>query len=267
MSRDEMSGDEMSSNDMIGDTTDGNAAERIAGIHEDLPPGEHVLWQGAPSWWSLARHAFHIREVAAYFVLLAASSAIMDKLDGQPLTGAAKPLAVGAVGCLLLAFLAWLSSRTTTYAVTTRRVFLRVGIALPLTINLPLRRIEAAALAQHGDGCGDLPLTLEKGPQHLAFLHLWPHARPWRLKKPEPMMRSIAQPERVAGILADALQAAHAEQAAAEAPAATAETSVTPAASQPAPSLVAPAAPGALGVRNLHNGLPAGQQHGYGAAA
>jgi len=236
-------------------------AERIAGIHEDLPPGEHVLWQGAPSWTSLARHAFHIREVAAYFVLLAVAAAIMDKVDGRPLTGGATPLVVGAVGCLLLAFLAWLSSRTTTYAVTTRRVFLRIGIALPLTINLPLRRIEAAALAMHGDGCGDLPLSLEMGP-HLAFLHLWPHARPWRLKHPEPMMRSLAQPEHVARILAEALQAAHALQAAETAPVAT--NDATPA--QPAAEPVPAAVPLSVTVRKVQNGRPAGQ-HGYGAAA
>jgi len=237
-----------------------NQAERIAGIHEDLPPGERVLWQGAPSWASLARHAFHIREVAAYFVLLAAVTAVLDKLDGQPLTSAATPLAAGAVGCLLLAFLAWLSSRTTTYAVTTRRVFLRIGIALPLTINLPLRRIEAAALALRGDGCGDVPLSLEDGP-HLAYLHLWPHARPWRLKKPEPMMRSLADPERVARILADALQAAHAAQASG----AAAGAPIAQPADESPHGTMSPAAPAAA-ARNVHNGLPGGH-HGYGAAA
>lgn len=236
---------------------EGPAAERIAGIHEDLPPGEHVLWQGAPTWWSLAKRAFHIREVAGYFVLLSAASAIMNKIDGQPLAGAGTPLAVGAVGCLLLAFLAFLSSRTTTYAITTRRVFLRIGIALPLTINLPLRRIEAAALDLHKDGTGDLPLGLEKGP-HLAFLHLWPHARPWHLKQPQPMMRSIAQGEHVARVLADALQAAHAAHAGSATAAAPAhETS----------SHGMPASPAGMAARNLHNGLPAGPQHEYGAAA
>lgn len=224
-------------------------AERIAGIHEDLPPGERVLWQGAPAWLSLARHAFHVREVAAYFVLLAVVATVLDKIDGRPLTGGATPLAVGAVGCVLLLFLAFLSSRTTTYAVTTRRVFMRIGIALPLTINLPLRRIEAAALALHRDGCGDLPLSLEKGP-HLAFLHLWPHARPWHLKQPEPMLRCIAEPERVAAILADALQAMHASLAA---------TAGAQGASQAATN--APELP-------VHHHNPAGsvQQHGFGAA-
>jgi len=187
--------------------------ERIAGIREDLPAGEHVLWQGAPHWPAHARQAFHVREVAVYFALLAAAAAYTDWRDGRPLAGAATPLALGLMACLLLVFLAWLSSRTTIYAITTRRVFLRIGIALPLTINLPLRRIPAAALALHADGSGDLPLALEKGP-HLAYLHLWPHARPWRLKDPEPMLRCVAEPERISRILADALANAHDEHAA-----------------------------------------------------
>ncbi len=181
--------------------------ERIQGIHEDLPAAEHVLWQGRPAWRSLARRAFHVREVGLYFVLLASVATVTDALDGRTLAGGLLPLGMGAVACSLLALLAWLSSRTTIYAITTRRVFLRIGIALPLTINLPLRRIEAARLALHTDGSGDLPLALEPGP-HLAYLHLWPHARPWRLKRPEPMLRSVPDAARVARILTDALQAA-----------------------------------------------------------
>jgi len=187
--------------------------DRIAGIREDLPRGEKVLWQGAPSWRSHARRAFHVREVAGYFALLAVAATVMDAIDGRPLTGGVMPAVLGVVACLLLAFLAWLSSRTTVYAITTRRVFLRIGIALPLTINLPLHRILGASLAVHGDGSGDVPLSLEEGP-HLAFLHLWPHARPWRLKRPEPMLRSLADPAHVAQVLGGALQAAHALAAA-----------------------------------------------------
>ena len=183
--------------------------DRIAGIREDLPRGERVLWQGRPSWRSHVRHAFHIREIAGYFVLLAVVATAMDAMDGRPLTGGIMPAVLGVLACLLISFLAWLSCRTTVYAITTRRVFLRVGIALPLTVNLPLHRILSAGLAVHGDRCGDVPLLLEEGP-HLAYLHLWPHARPWHLKRPEPMLRSVAEPAEVAQILAGALQAAHA---------------------------------------------------------
>ena len=52
-------------------------------------------------------------------------------------------------------------------------------------------------------GTGDLPLTL-LGPDRIAFLHLWPHARPWRLGKPEPMLRCVPQAALVARVLTEA---------------------------------------------------------------
>lgn len=182
--------------------------ERIVGIREDLPPGERVLWQGKPTWSSLARRAFHVRQVALYFALLAGGTSLSAWLDGQSVAAGLLPAALGSVACLLLSFLAWMSSRTSIYAITTGRVFLRVGIALPLDINLPLRRIEGAGLALHKDGSGDLTLSLESRAK-VAYLHLWPHARPWKLKHPEPMMRSIAGADKVAAILSQALQTAH----------------------------------------------------------
>jgi hypothetical protein len=205
--------------------------ERIEGIREDLPAGEHVLWQGAPDWRSLARHAFHLSEVAIYFALLSAASALAAWADGRPLGNALLPAGLGAAACMMLALLAWMSSRTTIYAITTGRVFMRIGIALPLSINLPLRRIEAARLALRAGGCGDIPLFLEPAA-HLAYLHLWPHARPWCVKRPEPMLRSIADAAHVAGILSGALQAVQPDATAA-APAAPAPGTRT----MPAPSV------------------------------
>jgi hypothetical protein len=57
---------------------------------------------------------------------------------------------------------------------------MRIGIVLTVTFNLPLKRIQAAGLQPVADGTGDLPLTL--GPRdRIAWLHLWPHVRPWKL--------------------------------------------------------------------------------------
>ena len=182
-------------------------AQRIAGIREDLPPGEHVLWQGSPVWTSMARHVFHVREVAFYFLLLSAYSTFSALREGAFPRAAIVLVALGMAACGILALLGCLSARTTIYAITTRRVFLRIGIALPSNANLPLHRIEAASLGLHGDGTGDLPMLLEPSA-HLAYLHLWPHARPWHLRRPEPSMRCVADPQRVAAILSEALLAA-----------------------------------------------------------
>ena len=48
------------------------------------------------------------------------------------------------------------------------------------------------------------------GSDRIAYLHLWPHARPWRLKRTEPMLRALADAPAVAAQLAQALQQAEA---------------------------------------------------------
>jgi Bacterial PH domain len=184
--------------------------EYIRGIREPLPDGERVLWQGAPHWWALAVRAFHIRKVAVYFAALLAWRIAASLADGQTvaaaLAGAMGLLAVAALGLGLLALLASLAARTTIYAITTRRVMLKIGIALPIFVNLPSKGIESAQLRTFRDGSGDLPLLLQ-GDVRLAYLHLWPHARPWQLAHPQPMLRGVRDPARVAAILQDALAA------------------------------------------------------------
>ncbi len=185
--------------------------DRIRGIDEPLPEGERLLWQGAPSWRSLARHAFHVRKVAIYFAVLLAWRVASGLADGESaLTLAVAALWFGLLalaGLAVLAVLAWASARTSIYAITSRRVVMRIGVALPMTVNLPLHRLAAAALRRYRDGTGDIPLAL-RGNDRIAWLHLWPHVRPWRLARPEPMLRSVPDAARVARILADATAAA-----------------------------------------------------------
>jgi hypothetical protein len=184
--------------------------EFIRGIREPLPEGERVLWQGAPSWWALAVRALHIRKVAVYFAVLLVWRLAALLADGQSvgaaLAGCATLALVAALGLGLLALIAVLAARTTIYAITTRRVMLRIGIALPIFVNLPFKGIEAAALRVFRDGTGDLPLQLQDGVR-LAWLHLWPHARPWGVAQPQPMLRGLHEPERIAAILKDAIAA------------------------------------------------------------
>jgi hypothetical protein len=128
----------------------GPGTQHIAGIQEPLPPGERLLWQGAPDWRVLAVTALHLRKLGLYFGALLLLHMAASMRDGATLAhalGNALPLALLAAGALgLLAFYAWASARTTIYAVTTRRVVLRVGVALPITVNLPFTGIESVAL-------------------------------------------------------------------------------------------------------------------------
>ena len=81
---------------------------------------------------------------------------------------------------------------------------MRIGIALPVTINLPFKQIDAAAVKVYGNGSGDITLTVEKG-NRLAYALLWPHARRWHFSQPQPALRCIRQADRVAGLLSAAL--------------------------------------------------------------
>ncbi len=183
--------------------------EAAPGLPEPLPAGERILWQGAPAWRALALHAFHLRQVAIYFAAMMGLQALY--LHGESREVVARSLLASglmasfALGLLLLA--AWLSARTTLYTLTTRRVVMRIGIVLTITLNLPLRQLRGADLLARGRGTGDLALSLA-GKERIGWLHLWPHARPWHLSDPKPSLRCIPQAEAVGTRLMAAWQAA-----------------------------------------------------------
>jgi hypothetical protein len=199
---------------------DDYAFEPIRGLPEMLPAGERILWQGAPSWSALWRHVFHARFVAAYFALIIGwriASGVADGAGVEAIAGqAGLPAVLGLVVLGVLALFAWGYARTTVYTITDRRVVVRSGIAFQVTFNLPFSVVRSAGLRLHRDGSGDIPLTLA-GASEIAYLHIWPNVRPWKITNPEPMLRNIAEPRAVAERLVAALEtyntmaAAHAE--------------------------------------------------------
>jgi hypothetical protein len=176
--------------------------EPIRGLPGALPEGEQIIWQGAPRWQRLARDAFKTRWIAAYFAALLLWAAI----DGNA-SGFAMTLVVGAAGLALLHLLAWLAARATVYTITNRRVVFRFGIALPKCVNLPMTAIAGAGLKRNADGTGDIPLALS-GAHRLGYIQFWPHARPWQVAAPEPMLRALPDVASVAALLSEALVAA-----------------------------------------------------------
>jgi len=192
--------------------------EPVRGLPQSLPSGEHILWQGAPAWTGLAVRTFHLRKVALYFAFLLAWHGLSAVSAGDGVIQALlstlrlAPIALAALG--VLALLAVLAARTTVYTITNRRVVLRIGIALPMTVNIPFVRIERAALKTHRDGSGDIPIATG-GADRLAYLVLWPHVRPWHITHPEPMLRAVRDGAAVAAILARAVSATTAQAAAA----------------------------------------------------
>ena len=205
--------------------------EPVPGLPENLPEGEALLWQGAPSWTAVARHVYHAGAIAFYFSALIAwrlFSAHTDGTDIEIATAAALWIAgVGAIALGLVCLLAWLTARTTIYSITSRRVVMRYGIAMPMSVNIPYNIIASAGLNTHRDSSGDIAMKLT-GNGKLAYFHLWPHARPWHVTATEPMLRCLADPATVANVLTQALRDANPASERVFARAASTQTSTAP---------------------------------------
>lgn len=188
--------------------------EAAHGLPEALPAGETQLWQGRPDALQLARQALHLDLLLLYFGALLAWRGIGSGYDGDSLgqtllalAGMLPPivLALGLIGTL-----AWLMARSTVYTITDRRVVMRVGVVLSITFNLPFAQIASAGFRARGSaGGGDIVLSLA-GSDRIAYLHLWPHVRPWQLRRTQPMLRALADGQAVAQLLAGALAQAEA---------------------------------------------------------
>ena len=173
-----------------------------------LPVGERVVWQGKPSFTGLALRSFHIREVAIYFGLLLVWRLWSNWSSGLTAADAAISalwLIAPAISAIaVLAGLAWLFRRAACYTITTKRVLFQFGVALPMTMNIPLSKIANAALKTYRDGSGDIPLRV-LDDKRVSFGLLWPHIRPWHLRTPEPMLRAVPDAAIAAAKLAEVL--------------------------------------------------------------
>ena len=202
--------------------------EAAPGLPELLPEGEHIVWQAAPDWKQLAIHAFHVRKIAIYFSLmwLLQLAHFLDQGEATAYIvkqcGTSLLLAVVALG--LLSISAYYAAQTALYTLTNRRVVMRIGIVLSLTFNVPLRRIVAADLGRINDDSGDIALQLNSADR-IAWLHLWPHARAWHVKQPQPTMRCLPDAEKLAHALAQAWQAENPHLAMRQVPRSTHNTS------------------------------------------
>ncbi len=189
------------------------AFEPVKGLPEAPPEGEVILWQGRPNTWRLAVEALNLYWVAAYFVVFFAWRAIVAGAH-VPVMEAVRIgspfLVMGALTCAILLLIAWVQARATVYTITNRRVAMRIGAALTITLNLPYRWIGSADLDLRQGGTGTIALSLT-GETRLSYLNTWPHVRPWRMKRTEPALRCIPDAARVARILAEAAETRIAE--------------------------------------------------------
>ncbi|MGF1543809.1 MAG: photosynthetic complex putative assembly protein PuhB [Parvularculaceae bacterium] len=189
------------------------AGEPVLGLPETLPQGERVIWRGRPNALALAVDAFRLPWIAAYFAIATAWRIVGGLAAGEG-AQAATDAAIMAFGMFCLAaaviiVLAAAMARATVYTVTNRRVVIRHGAAIRKYVNLPFAMISAASLQLRRGGVGNLALALNHDPKRgaIPYLHLWPHARPFRFARTQPTFRAIPQAEDAARAFADAMKA------------------------------------------------------------
>lgn len=184
--------------------------EPVRGLPAVLPEGEHLLWQGTPRWQSLAVRAYHVRKVAAYFALLLVWRVATGLYHGHSTADMGISclllLTFGGIAIGVLSFLAYLNSRSAVYSITSRRVILRHGVAVPLTMTIPFRLVDSADLKTYGDGTGDIALGLP-ATERVGYLITWPHVRAGKITHVQPSFRSLPDSQKAAQVLSEALAA------------------------------------------------------------
>ncbi len=183
--------------------------EPVEGLPERPPEGEEILWQGRPDWWQLTWEALSLPWVLGYFVLLALWRfiSVMDQMPFGQAIGATAPFVVlCGVVVGLLCFVGFAQARCAMYTVTNRRVAMRIGAALTMTLNLPYQQVANAMLDLRKNGTGTIAFETI-GDTRLSYILCWPHVRPWHINPAQPSLRCIPDAEHVAELIADSARA------------------------------------------------------------
>lgn len=183
------------------------AFDAAPGIPAPLPKGENILWQGRPAVLPLAREAWKLNWIMGYMAVIVIWKAANGLADGGAVMAVARGLPYAmlmAAAFAVILFLAWAQSRATIYTVTSARVLMRIG-ALSVTYNIPFAQVASASVEVKPNGTGTIAMQTQ-GDTRLAYLQMWPHARPWHLKQTEPALRCIPDAAIVARVLADAAE-------------------------------------------------------------
>lgn len=76
----------------------------------------------------------------------------------------------------------------------------------PVTFNLPFKSITSVDINRTTAGTTDIARRARVRHASRVSRTFWPHVRPWRLRSPEPMLRALADGDRVAALLAEAIR-------------------------------------------------------------
>ena len=179
--------------------------EPVEGLPDFLPEGETMVWQGRPTVAAMARRVFFIPHLALYFGLLIAGHTVYRLMEG---VSAAQVVGTfvwqAGLAATVLVLLAWLArsyAASVMYTLTSERVVIRSGVALPMMVNIPIEQITAADMRVYRDGTGDIVLT-PVADRKLHWVLLWPNVSAWYSRPIRPLLRGLAEPHRAADAFA-----------------------------------------------------------------
>ena len=175
--------------------------EPVEGLPDFLPEGETMVWQGRPTVAAMARRVFFIPHLALYFGLLIAGHTVYRLMEG---VSAAQVMGTfvwqAGLAATVLVLLAWLArsyAASVMYTLTSERLVIRSGVALPMMVNIPIEQITAADMRLYRDGTGDIVLT-PVADRKLHWILLWPNVSAWYSRPIRPLLRGLAEPQRAA---------------------------------------------------------------------
>jgi len=179
--------------------------EPVEGLPDFLPEGETMVWQGRPTAAAMARRVFFIPHLALYFGLLIAGHTVYRLMEG---VSAAQVMGTfvwqAGLAATVLVLLAWLArsyAASVMYTLTSERLVIRSGVALPMMVNIPIEQITAADMRVYRDGTGDIVLT-PIADRKLHWVLLWPNVSAWYSRPIRPLLRGLAEPDRAADAFA-----------------------------------------------------------------
>jgi hypothetical protein len=179
--------------------------EPVEGLPDYLPEGETMVWQGRPTVAAMARRVFFIPHLALYFGLLIAGHTVyrlMEGVSGVQVMGTfVWQAGLAATVLVLLAWLARSYAASVVYTLTSERLVIRSGVALPMMVNIPIEQITAADMRVYRDGTGDIVLT-PVADRKLHWILLWPNVSAWYTRPIRPLIRGLADPHRAADAFA-----------------------------------------------------------------
>ena len=180
--------------------------EPIEGLPEALPEGETLIWQGRPTVGAMLKRVFFVPQLAVYFGLLIGGHTIYRLTESVPMAQVLGTLVwqfgLAAIVLLLLVWLARAYAKSILYTLTSARLVIRSGVALPMMVNIPIEQIIAADLRVHRDGTGDILLRASADRQ-LYWVLLWPNVSAWYSRPVRPCLRGLSHPHLAAKAFAD----------------------------------------------------------------